>query len=102
LTFIDLRDRWGLTQVVFNPQLHADLQSQARELKPEYCVAVEGKVVDRPPGTENPKIATGGVEVLAGRLDLLNPSATPPFEIAEEGDLSEELRYTYRYLDLRR
>ncbi len=102
LTFIDLRDRWGLTQVVFNPQVNADLHSQAKELKPEYCVAVEGKVAARPAGTENPKIATGWIEVFAGGLEILSPSATPPFEIADGGELSEELRYTYRYLDLRR
>ena len=102
LTFIDLRDRWGLTQVVFNPQVDAKLHAQAKELKPEYCIAVEGKVAARPAGTENPKIATGWIEVFAGGLEILSPSVTPPFEIADGGELSEELRYTYRYLDLRR
>ncbi|MBI3615570.1 MAG: aspartate--tRNA ligase [Candidatus Omnitrophica bacterium] len=102
LIFIDLRDRWGLTQVVFNPKADSPLHAKAKELRPEFCVAVEGKVSVRPPGTENPKIATGKIEVAVDRLKILNPSATPPFEISEEAQVSEELRYTYRYLDLRR
>ena len=102
LIFIDVRDRWGLTQVVFNPKSDAGLHTQAKELRPEYCVAVQGKVGVRPAGTENPKIATGRIEVIADGLEILNPSATPPFEISEEGEVSEELRYAYRYLDLRR
>ncbi len=113
LIFIDLRDRWGLTQAVFNPQSDPPLHAQAKQLRPEFCIGIEGKVAARPAGTENPKIATGMIEVVAERLEVLNPSLTPPFEIAEEtlpasrttgqaGELSEELRYTYRYLDLRR
>ena len=101
LIFIDLRDRWGLTQVVFNPT-DAALHAKAKELRPEFCVAVKGMVNKRPPGTENSKIPTGAIEVAAKELEILNPSATPPFEIAEDGEVSEELRYTYRYLDLRR
>ena len=102
LIFIDLRDRWGLTQVVFNPKSDEALHAQAKELRPEFCIGVKGTVSTRPAGTENPKISTGMIEVIARELQILNPSATPPFEIAEEGELSEELRYTYRYLDLRR
>ncbi len=102
LIFIDVRDRWGLTQVVFNPTENAALHTQAKELRPEFCVAVEGVVAERPPGTENPKLATGTIEVRATVLTVLNPSLTPPFEIADEGPCEEELRYTYRYLDLRR
>ncbi len=102
LVFIDLRDRWGLTQVVFNPALGGQVHAQARELRPEFCIRVEGKVARRPAGTENPKIATGRVEVVAGGLEVLNLSVTPPFEIAEPTQVSEELRYTYRFLDLRR
>ena len=102
LIFIDLRDRWGLTQVVFNPAAGADLHSRAKDLRPEHCVAVRGKVAARPAGTENPKIPTGMIEVVVSELEVLSPSATPPFEIAEEGEVSEELRGTYRYLDLRR
>ena len=102
LIFFDLRDRWGLTQVVFNPKADAELHAKAKELRPEYCVAIQGKVSIRPAGTENPKIPTGKIEVITDQLEILNPSMTPPFEIAEDAEVSEELRYTYRYLDLRR
>ena len=102
LIFIDLRDRWGLTQVVFNPAAGAELHAQARELRGEFCIAVEGNVQKRPAGTENPKLPTGEIEVAAAQLTVLNASATPPFEIAGDAEVSEELRYTYRYLDLRR
>ncbi len=103
LTFIDVRDRWGLTQVTFNPAQSEALHTKAKELRPEFCVAVWGKVAARPAGTENPKLFTGEIEVVADRLEILNTSATPPFEInAEEAELNEELRYQYRYLDLRR
>ena len=102
LIFIDLRDRWGITQAVFNPARDAALHARAKELKTEYCVLVEGTVAARPPGTENPKRTTGMVEVVAQGLLVLNESVTPPFEIAEDAELSEELRGTYRYLDLRR
>ena len=102
LIFIDLRDRWGLTQVVFHPSEGVELHARAKDLRSEFCVVVRGKVNHRPAGTENPKIATGMIEVLAQGLEILNASATPPFEISGEEDVSEELRYTYRYLDLRR
>ncbi len=103
LLFIDVRDRWGITQVTFNPTQSKELHGKAEELRPEFCVAVWGKVAARPAGTENPKIQTGEIEVVASRLEILNPSATPPFEInADETELNEELRYQYRYLDLRR
>ncbi|MCM8812259.1 MAG: aspartate--tRNA ligase [Candidatus Omnitrophica bacterium] len=102
LIFIDLRDRWGITQVVFNPAQGTDTHTKAKDLRSEYCVAVKGTVAKRPAGTENPKIATGMIELIANRLEIFNPSLTPPFEIAEETELNEELRYQYRYLDLRR
>ena len=102
LIFFDLRDRWGLTQIVFNPAAGADLHSRAKELRSEFCVSVEGTVQKRPAGTENPKLATGEVEMAVAAMELLNASATPPFEIAGEAEVAEELRYTYRYLDLRR
>ena len=102
LIFIDLRDRWGLTQVVFNPEAGGDLHARAKELRPEFCIGVEGVVQKRPAGTENPKLATGLIEVAVQQMQVLNPSATPPFEIAGQEEVSEELRYTYRYLDLRR
>ena len=102
LIFIDLRDRWGLTQVVFNPAAGGELHGRAKELRSEFCIAVEGTVQKRPAGTENPKIPTGEIEVAAAGMELFNASATPPFEIAGDAEVSEELRYTYRYLDLRR
>lgn len=102
LTFIDVRDRWGLTQVVFNPEQNAALHTKAKELRSEFCIAVEGTVALRPKGTENPKLPTGMIEVVASSLTVLNASLTPPFEIADAGEASEELRYKYRYLDLRR
>ncbi len=102
LLFIDLRDRWGEVQVVFNPKVDERLHAQAKELKSEFCLLLRGQVTARPAGTENPRIATGTLEVAAADLKILNPSATPPFEIAEEMEVSEELRYAYRYLDLRR
>ncbi len=105
ILFIDLRDREGITQIVFDPhhnQVSADL---AHELRSEYVIAVEGVVRNRPAGTENSKLPTGEIEVLAHTLEILNPSDTPPFQIDESGGSSqagEDLRLQYRYLDLRR
>lgn len=103
LIFIDLRDRWGLVQLVFNPETNPSVHGKAERLRSEFVIRVEGKVRRRPAGTENPKIPTGEVEVLAEGLEILNESPTPPFEIStgEEG-VSEELRLKYRFLDLRR
>ncbi len=102
LIFIDLRDRWGLVQLVFNPQTDPDVHGQAEKLRSEFVIRVEGEVRRRPAGTENPKIPTGQIEVLAKKLEILNESPTPPFEIASETEISEELRLKYRFLDLRR
>ena len=99
LIFIDLRDREGLVQVAFNPDVSEGGHRLAAEMRPEYVIRVEGEVVRRPPGTENPKLATGEVELLAERVEILNRSKTPPFYINEEVD--EALRLKYRYLDLR-
>ena len=106
LIFIDLRDREGLTQVVFGPE-KKELFSQAQTLRPEFVVGLSGEVRRRPAGMENKRLSTGQIEVAADSLAVLNPSNTPPFEIEEEAvkkdvKLSEELRLTYRYLDLRR
>lgn len=101
IVFIDLRDREGLTQVVFDPQHNRPSWEGAQALRNEYVIAVEGVVRARPAGTENPKLETGEVEVLAHRLEVLNASATPPFPI-EEATAGEDLRLEYRYLDLRR
>jgi aspartyl-tRNA synthetase len=100
LIFIDLRDREGLTQVVFNPEVSEEGHRLAAEMHPEYVVRVEGNVVRRPLGTENPKLATGEIELIAEKVEILNRSKTPPFYINEE--VEESLRLKYRYLDLRR
>ena len=102
LVFIDLRDRAGLTQVVFNPAIAADAHLTARDLRPEYCIQVGGTVNPRPAGTENARLPTGEIEVQASTLNILNPSKTPPFYINEPSDVDETLRLRYRYLDLRR
>jgi len=101
LIFIDIRDRYGITQVVFIPQ-EPDAYKNAQELRNEFVIKVKGKVNRRPEGTINPKLSTGEIEVMAQNLEILNPSLTPPFEIEEDLDLTEEIRFKYRYLDLRR
>jgi aspartyl-tRNA synthetase len=102
LVFIDLRDRAGLVQVVFNPEVSAEGQGIATKLRHEYVVKVTGEVSKRPPGTENPKLATGEIEVIAQQAQILNISKTPPFYINEDVEVDENLRLRYRYLDLRR
>jgi aspartyl-tRNA synthetase len=102
LTFIDLRDRHGLTQVVFNPSQSAQAHELASTLRSEFVVTVEGTVNKRPEGTENTHLPTGEIEVAADRLVVLNQSKTPPFYINEDVPVEETLRLKYRYLDLRR
>ena len=103
LIFIDLRDREGIVQVVFNPEISKRCHEIASEMRSEYVVRISGEVALRPPGTENPKLATGEIEVIAHKSDILNPSKTPPFYINEDVEVVEEgLRLRYRYLDLRR
>ena len=102
LIFIDLRDREGIVQVVFNPETSKQCHQVANEMRNEYVVRVSGEVASRPPGTENPKLATGDIEVIAQDTEILNPSKTPPFYISEDTDVEESLRLRYRYLDLRR
>ncbi len=102
LIFIDLRDREGIVQTVFNPEVSAQAHSIASELRGEYVVRVKGKVQPRPKGTENPKLPTGEVELIVEEAELLNKAKTPPFYINEEVEVDEALRLKYRYLDLRR
>ncbi len=97
--FVDLRDREGLLQVVFDPD-RPEIFAEAERLRSEYVLLVKGKVRNRPDGTLNPNMKTGGVEVLASSLITLNPSETPPFQ--HDQQVNEELRLKYRYLDLRR
>jgi len=100
LIFIDLRDRAGIVQIVFNKEQAAQAHAKAEELRSEFVVAVEGRVVRRQ--KTNPEIPTGEVEVLASRLYILNNSKTPPFQIEDETTATEETRLRFRYLDLRR
>ena len=100
--FIDLRDRWGITQVVFNPEIHADVHAKAHQLRSEWVIAVQGRVERRPPAMENSNLKTGAIEVLVDTLRVLNSSLTPPFPLDEEVEVSENLRLKYRYIDLRR
>ncbi len=102
LIFIDLRDREGIVQVVFNPELSPQCHGTANEMRSEYVVRVTGEVARRPAGTENSKLPTGDVEVIAREAEVINPSKTPPFYINEDVDVDENLRLKYRYLDLRR
>ena len=102
LLFVDLRDRGGLTQVVFRPDDDDALHEKAGGLGAEFVVAVVGEVVERPEGTRNPEMPTGEIEVHARQLRVLNASATPPFVLEEPVKASDELRLEYRYLDLRR
>jgi aspartyl-tRNA synthetase len=104
ILFVDLRDRKGITQVKFDPQVNAGLGQQAAHLKPESVIGVTGKVAARPAGTVNPSLPTGGIEIEATELTIHNVSETPPFPLDDAGGdkVNEDLRLTYRYLDLRR
>ncbi|MDD5045247.1 MAG: aspartate--tRNA ligase [Candidatus Omnitrophica bacterium] len=102
LIFIDIRDRYGLTQVVFIPKSAPEAHKIAQDLRSEFVILLKGVVNPRPKNTENPKLPTGQVEVEAKELVILNPAKNPPFEIDDTGEVSEELRLKYRYLDLRR
>ncbi|MBI2958024.1 MAG: aspartate--tRNA ligase [Chloroflexi bacterium] len=102
LIFIDLRDRDGITQVVFNPATSGEAHRTAEKLRPEFVVQVKGTVSIRPEGTENKALPTGEIEVVASTLSILNSSKVPPFYINEDVEVDENLRLKYRYLDLRR
>ena len=102
LIFIDLRDRSGLVQVVFNPAVSAETHQTAETLRNEWVIQVAGEVARRPQGTENLALPSGEVEVLAQQVQVLNQSLTPPFYINEDTEVDELLRLKYRYLDLRR
>jgi aspartyl-tRNA synthetase len=102
LIFIDLRDREGITQVVFDPEKSGECHKTASKMRGEYVVQVSGEVSPRPKGTENPRLPTGDIEVVAKSAKILNASKTPPFYINEEVEVEEGLRLKYRYLDIRR
>ncbi|NCD24801.1 MAG: aspartate--tRNA ligase [Deltaproteobacteria bacterium] len=102
LIFIDLRDRHGLTQVVFSPEVAPEAHARAHVLRTEYVLAIKGVVRNRPDDMVNPKLATGAIEVYVTEYKLLNTAKTPPFPIEDRVDVSENLRLKYRFLDLRR
>jgi len=102
LIFIELRDRQGNVQVVLNPEVSRQAHEKAELLRNEFVVGVRGKIVRRPEGTSNPRLATGEIEVIGQELKILNVSRTPPFLIEDEADVAESMRLKYRYLDLRR
>ena len=102
LIFLDVRDRTGITQVVLDKETSSEAHARAEAARPEYVVAVKGKVRQRGAGLENPNMPTGAIEVVAQELLLLNEAKTPPFSPAEDAIANEEVRLKYRYLDLRR
>ncbi|MCE2982581.1 MAG: OB-fold nucleic acid binding domain-containing protein, partial [Parachlamydia sp.] len=103
LIFIDLRDRFGLTQLVFDPIKSPLAHAAAEKLRGEWVISIKGQVIPREEGMANPKLATGDIEILVNELEILSKAKTPPFSIADELiDVNEELRLKYRYLDIRR
>lgn len=100
MTFIDLRDRYGITQLVFNEETDRELCAQANKLGREYVIQATGKVSER--FNKNANIPTGEIEIIVGSLNVLNESATPPFTIEDNTDGGDDIRMKYRYLDLRR
>jgi aspartyl-tRNA synthetase len=99
--FVDLRDREGIVQVVFNPDAGDAVHGQAHRIRSEFVLAVKGKVRKRPDGMENPALKTGGIEVIVSELEIMNESKTPPFSL-DDVEISENVRLKYRYIDLRR
>jgi len=102
LIFITLRDRYGITQIVFEPEENSVVYETAKKLRNEFVISVEGVVRARPEDMINKSMATGEIEVTADKLLILNEAETPPFTISDKSEASEELRLKYRYLDLRR
>ncbi|MFH1974496.1 MAG: aspartate--tRNA ligase [Pseudomonadota bacterium] len=100
--FVDLRDREGITQVVFNPDLNKEVHEKAHAIRSEFVIGITGKVEKRPEGMTNPNLKTGEIEVFATELKILNPANTPPFLIEDTVDVSENIRLKYRHVDLRR
>ncbi len=101
VTFIDLTDRWGLTQIVFDPSISGEVHKIAQSLRSQDVIAVSGKVTSRPEGMANDKLDTGEIEVYVTELEVLNKSKTPPFDIHHAEDVNQEARLKYRFLDLR-
>ena len=102
LTFIDLRDRYGLTQIVLDPKTSKSVHDIGKEIRKEFVVRIEGKVRKRPSGTENKNLKTGLIEVEAQKLEIITKALPLPIELSDHAQSSEETSLTYRYLDLRR
>ncbi len=102
LIFLDVRDRYGITQIVVHPDSAQDVFAVAETVRPEWVLSIEGTVAKRLAGTENTSMPTGDIEIVATRITVLNKAKTPPFEIDQEKEVSEDLRLEYRYLDMRR
>ena len=100
--FVDLRDRYGITQVVFNPKINQNVHREANQLRSEYVIAVKGEVHPRPSGMVNKKMVTGEIEVIVSELEIFSLAKTLPFMIEDESQVNENVRLQYRYLDLRR
>jgi len=100
--FIDLRDKQGITQIVFNPKNSEDVHEKAREIRNEYVLGVRGKVIARPDDMLNPNMETGAIEVMVDELCIFSKATTPAFQIEDRVEASESIRLQYRYLDLRR
>lgn len=100
--FIEVRDRYGVTQIVFEPTFNLQAHTAAKDLRSEYVISVEGVVRKRPADTDNPELPTGHIDVMVNKLIILNEAETPPFQIKDDVDVHEDLRLKYRYLDLRR
>src|SRR5690606_35276601 len=99
--FLDIRDRDGITQVVVDPDT-AESFARAEQVRNEFVVKITGLVRARPPGTENPDMPSGGIEVLCKELDILNAAETPPFQLDEHASVGEDVRLRHRFIDLRR
>lgn len=102
IIFIDLRDRYGITQIVCDPNHEKKVTEIIDQARSEWVIKIEGTVRARPAGQENQNLTTGAVEVLVTKAEIISKSKTPPFEISDFGDINEDIRYKYRYLDLRR
>ncbi|MDP4588097.1 MAG: OB-fold nucleic acid binding domain-containing protein, partial [Flavobacteriales bacterium] len=100
MTFVDLRDRYGMTQLAFNMDTDAELCTKARKLGREFVIKIQGEVIER--SSKNDSMSTGDIEILVKQLEVLNGSKTPPFTIEDKTDGGDDLRMQYRYLDLRR
>ncbi len=102
IIFIDLRDRSGVVQIVFNAEKSKEIHAVGDSIRSEYVIEIKGNVVERDAETVNPKIATGDIEVFVTDINVLNEAKTPPFALTDDGEVSEDVRLKYRYLDLRR